>query len=251
MGLTHALTAGNRRGFIAMVVAGVFALSGVGIIVYAATHQVHAPQPPLTLVTTSPTTSATPTPSSTSTGSATGAPTGAATQVPGAVAPTPAPKVVGPVMSRSEPIAISIPAINLKSSGMLHLGQTAQGSLQVPPPGPDYNKVAWYRSSPTPGELGPAILVGHIDSAAEGISVFFYIGDLHKGNLIHVTRADKSVAVFKVDDVKRFHKVDFPTKLVYSNTDHAALRIITCGGAFDRDTGSYVDNTIVLASLVK
>jgi hypothetical protein len=251
MGLTHALTAGNRRGFIAMVVAGVFALSGVGVIAYAATHQVHPPQAPLAEVVTTPTISSTPTTSATATAGATGSPTDAATQVPGSAVPAPAPKKVGPVMSRSEPIALSIPAINVKSSGMLHLGQTAQGSLQVPPPGPDYNKVAWYRNSPTPGELGPAVLVGHIDSAAEGPSVFFYLGDLRAGNLIRVTRADKSVAVFKVDDVKRFHKTDFPTKLVYSNTDHAALRIITCGGPFDRDSGSYIDNTVVLASLIK
>jgi len=152
-------------------------------------------------------------------------------------------------MAASQPVSLSIPAINVNSSGMLKLGLTAQNTLQVPPPGPDYDKVAWYRNSPTPGQLGPAVLVGHIDSASKGPSVFFRLGDLRKGNLIKVTRADNSVAVFKVDEVKRFRKEDFPTSLVYGNTNHAALRLITCGGPFDRDSGSYIDNTVVLASL--
>lgn len=152
-------------------------------------------------------------------------------------------------MAASEPVSLSIPAIGVRTS-LLHLGQTAQGSLQVPPPGPDYNKAAWYRLSPTPGELGPAILVGHIDSKLEGPSVFFQLGALRRNDTVRVTRADGSVAVFAVDEVRRFHKVDFPSRLVYSNTDHAALRIITCGGPFDRDSGSYLDNTIVLASLI-
>jgi hypothetical protein len=154
------------------------------------------------------------------------------------------------MMPASLPVSLAIPAINVKSSGMLHLGQTAQGSLQVPPPGPDYNKVAWYRNSPTPGSLGPAVLVGHVDSAAGGPSVFYRLAALKPGDRVLVTRADRSVAVFKVDDVRQFRKSGFPTNLVYGNTDHAALRIITCGGAFDRDVGHYVDNTVVLASLV-
>jgi sortase (surface protein transpeptidase) len=133
---------------------------------------------------------------------------------------------------------------------MLHLGQTAQGALQVPPRGPDYDKVAWYRNSPTPGSIGPAILVGHIDSAAKGPSVFYRLSALKRGDLVLVTRADRSVAVFKVDDVRRFRKRGFPTNLVYGDTDHAALRIITCGGAFDANVGHYVDNTVVLASLI-
>jgi hypothetical protein len=259
MGKTHARTAGNHLGLIAMVVAGIFGLTGVGVIGYALTHQEHAPQPPLSVgQSATPSTTPTASPTDTSTVNPTGGtgaaptdnPTGAgATPDPGAPPKADKPKTTGRVMSRSLPVSLSIPAIHVQTS-LLHLGQTAQGTLQVPPPGPDYDKAAWYRLSPTPGELGPAILVGHIDSAAKGISVFFYLGALKPHDTVRVTRADGSVAVFAVDEVRRFHKQDFPTKLVYSNTDHAALRIITCGGAFDRDSGSYLDNTIVLASLV-
>jgi hypothetical protein len=259
MGKTHARTAGNHRGLIAMVVAGIFGLTGVGFIGYAVTHQEHAPQPPLSEgVPTSPTGIATTVPTTPApTVDSAGAPIPPESEIPVAAATGATPKVnqgrpaqvSGPVMSRSEPVSLSIPAINVQST-LLHLGQTAQGSLQVPPPGPNYNRAAWYRLSPTPGELGPAILVGHIDSAKEGPSVFFRLGAMKKHDTVRVTRADGKVAVFSVDSVLRFSKQKFPRELVYGNTDHAALRIITCGGAFDRDSGSYLDNTIVLASLV-
>jgi hypothetical protein len=254
MGIAHALTAGNRRGLIATVVAGVLALAGVILIGYVLTHQVHAPEPPLSVVSLpAPTVTVTVTPAVTPTIISAGAGPVASQPAP-TKAPSgtenAAPKVRGPILAASAPVSLAIPAINVQTP-LMHLGQTAQGSLEVPPPGPDYDKAAWYKFSPTPGELGPAILVGHIDSAAKGPSVFFKLGALRPGDLVRVTRADGSVAVFKVDDVRRFHKQQFPTKLVYSNTDHSALRIITCGGPFDRDAGSYLDNTIVLASLVR
>jgi sortase (surface protein transpeptidase) len=241
MGLPHAPNAGNHRGLIATVVAGVLAVSGVAFIGYAATHQEHAPEPPLSAAV-----SPTPTPSRETTTAG----------VPPAPRPTARPgtatasRVVGPVMPTSKPVSLAIPAISVQSS-LISLGQTAQGSLEVPAPGPDYNKAGWYRYSPTPGSLGPAVIAGHVDSKAEGRSVFYDLGDLHPRDKVLITRADGKVATFAVDDVKRFHKSQFPSALVYGNTDHAALRLITCGGPFDRDTGSYRDNIVVMASLVR
>jgi len=94
------------------------------------------------------------------------------------------------------------------------------------------------------------VIFGPVDSKANGASVFFKLGALRPRDKVRITREDHSVAVFAVDSVRRFEKSQFPTQLVYGNTDHAALRLITCGGAFDRDTGSYTDNIVVLASLV-
>ena len=151
------------------------------------------------------------------------------------------------MLPASAPLALAIPAIGVRSP-LLHLGQTAQGSLEVPAPGPHYNDAGWYRHSPTPGSLGPAIIVGHLDSA-QAPSVFFRLADLRPQDTVLITRTDGSVATFAVDDVRRYPKERFPTQLVYGNTDHAALRLITCGGAFD-DSGRHLDNIIVLASLV-
>jgi hypothetical protein len=214
---------------IATVATGVLALGGATMVAVVLMNQHHAPEPPLTA-----------------------APSIAATVVPttpAATATTAAPaKVVGPVLASSIPLSVSIPAINVQST-LLQLGRTATGTLEVPPPGPTYNDAGWYKYSPTPGALGPAVIAGHVDSAADGPSVFYRLGGLHRGDTVRVSRADGSTAVFTVTDVLRYHKKAFPTALVYGNTNHAALRLITCGGSFDSTTGHYVDNIIVLASL--
>lgn len=155
----------------------------------------------------------------------------------------------GPALERSRPIRVEMPSIGVDSV-VQDLGQTTEGALEVPARGPHYNEAAWYRHSPTPGELGPAIMLGHVDSAAEGPSVFFRLGELQVGDAISVTRADGSTAVFAVDEVQRFPKDEFPTDLVYGDIDHAGLRVLTCGGSFDRASGHYLDNIVVFASLV-
>lgn len=159
------------------------------------------------------------------------------------------PEAIGPVLGRSKPVTLEIPSIGVDSS-VQHLGLTAEDALEVPSPGPHYNDAAWYRHSPAPGSLGPAIVLGHVDSATEGPSVFFRLGELRPGERVSITRADDSIAVFTVDEVHRYNKDDFPTELVYSDIDHAGLRIVTCGGAFDDSTGHYLDNIVVFASLV-
>jgi len=157
--------------------------------------------------------------------------------------------VVGPVLATSAPRTIEIPAIEVRSD-VQRLGITPDGTMEVPEPGPRYDDVGWYRHSPTPGSLGPAVLVGHVDSAANGPSVFYRLGSLRRNDKVRVTRADGTVAVFAVDSVRRFRKSQFPTRLVYGNTDHAALRLITCGGPIEADSGHYRDNIVVLASLI-
>lgn len=163
---------------------------------------------------------------------------------------SPHPKVeaTNETLTRSEPVSLDIPAIGVHGP-VRQVGLDEEGAIEVPAPGRFYDDAAWYRYSPTPGELGPAIIVGHVDSAADGPSVFFNLGALRRGDRIRVTREDGQMATFEVDTVRRFSKDRFPTQLVYGRTDHAALRLITCGGRFDEATGHYLDNIAVFASL--
>ncbi len=156
-----------------------------------------------------------------------------------------------PVLSLpvSLPVAIDIPAIEVHSS-LQSLGLTEDGALQVPQPGPRYDDAGWYKYSSTPGSLGPAVIVGHVDSFDGGSSVFFRLGALQPGDEVMVTRSDGLVAVFRVDAVVVYPKDEFPTALVYGQTRHAALRLITCGGYFDDRSGSYDDNIIVFATMI-
>ncbi len=142
------------------------------------------------------------------------------------------------------PTALDIPAIGVKTR-LIRLGLTAAGSLQVP----SSTAVAgWYTGSPRPGELGAAVIAGHIDSFL-GPGVFYRLSNLKPGNLVYVQRGHRSLAVFKVTAVRAFLKSKFPTAAVYGPVPDAQLRLITCGGTFDPATGHYLSNVIVFASL--
>ncbi len=171
----------------------------------------------------------------------------AAMQSAPAAAPAPAP---GPLLlPASPPVAVSVPAIGINSS-LIDLGRNSDGTIEVPSLDDPDSKPGWYTGSPTPGTLGPAIILGHIDSRQFGPGVFYSLTDLQPGDGIDVTRADGTVAQFTVDSVKTVPKSNFPTLEVYGNLDHAGLRLITCGGQFDPDARSYESNVIVFASLV-
>lgn len=149
-------------------------------------------------------------------------------------------------LPESPPTSIRIPTIEV-SSAVNSVGLNPDGTLEVPVPGPLYDQAAWYRDSPTPGEPGPSVIIGHVDSAANGPSVFYELGTLETGDPIEITRTDRSVATFAVDTVRSFPKDAFPQQAVYGNTPGPELRLITCGGPFDASAGSYRDNTVVFA----
>ena len=106
---------------------------------------------------------------------------------------------------------------------------------------------SWYDRGSAPGQDGPAVLLGHVDSAAVGPAVFYRLGDLARGDLVYVTRKDHRTAVFRVTAVAVYPEQDFPTKQVYGFTPRPTLRLITCGGDFDERTHLYLDRTIVFA----
>jgi hypothetical protein len=165
--------------------------------------------------------------------------------VPRVVAPpAPAPPALAAALGASKPVRLSIPAIGVDTS-LIPLGLLRDGSLAVPPDGLE---AGWYTGAPTPGELGPAVIAGHVDW--HGPAVFHDLGRLKVGALVTVGRADHSVVTFVVTKVGQYAKDNFPTAAVYGNSDFPGLRLITCGGVFDKSTGHYVDNVVVFAKLV-
>jgi hypothetical protein len=173
-------------------------------------------------------------------------------------APPPAPVVTsaaptskGPAVTplgKSTPTRLDVAAIDVHTE-LMQLGLNADHTVQTPPLTKDA-PAGWYRESPTPGQIGPAIILGHVDTAKYGPAVFYQLGKLKPGDQIRVTRADAKVAVFRVDEVALYAKKQFPTQKVYGDLDHAGLRLITCGGTFDFSARSYEDNTVVFASLI-
>ena len=151
------------------------------------------------------------------------------------------------VLAESRPVSLSIPAIHLNSP-LSKVGLNPDGTIAVPPLLATPSEPAWYRYSPTPGSLGPSVILGHVDSY-RGPAVFYRLGALRPGDRIDVGLQDGVTAIFVVDGVREYAKVQFPTTLIYGRTDFAALRLITCGGTFDSATRSYLDNVVVFASL--
>ncbi|GAA3748527.1 class F sortase [Plantactinospora mayteni] len=152
-----------------------------------------------------------------------------------------------PVLARSEPVKIMIPRIGVDAT-IMPLGLTPDGMVEVPPL-VKADLAGWYQPGPTPGEAGNSVIVGHVDSKEIGPAVFFRLGALLPGDGIEVVRKDGSLATFVVDGVKSYPKTAFPTELVYGPTEEPGLRLVTCGGDFDEQTGSYPDNVIAFARL--
>jgi hypothetical protein len=157
------------------------------------------------------------------------------------------PSLVRP-MARSVPISLSIPRISVRAK-IISLGLTPSGAAAVPPLSSPF-LTSWYDMGPTPGQPGTSVILGHVDSARVGPAVFYNLGELRPGDLVYVTLEDRQTAVYRVYSVALYLKADFPTRTVYSYTSWPTLRLITCGGEFDRATGHYLGNTVVFAEYI-
>jgi Sortase domain len=154
----------------------------------------------------------------------------------------------GPSLRRSLPVSVDIPAIGVNSK-LLHLGVNSNGTIKVPSLFTSADDAAWFKYSATPGQIGASVIEGHLDSY-HGPAVFFRLGSLRPGDSIDVRLADGVTAVFRITGVRQYLKSSFPAKTIYRTTGHAALYLITCGGAFDQATGHYLSSTVVFASLI-
>lgn len=142
------------------------------------------------------------------------------------------------------PVRVRVPSIGVNAA-LMRLGLKSDGTLQVPP---NASLAGWFTGAPAPGELGPAIIAGHVHWNGQW-GVFAKLAQLRLDDRIIVTRADGSRATFRVTRVSRFKKSHFPTNLVYGDINHVGLRLITCDG-FDAVGHEYLDNLVVFAMLV-
>ena len=140
------------------------------------------------------------------------------------------------------PAAIEIPSIGVHAR-LVRLGLNADGTLEVPT---RFAEAGWWAGGPRPGERGPAVVAGHVDTRT-GPAVFARLSELRAGDNIWVVRQDGSRVRFVVRRSARYAKARFPTARVYGATRRSALRVITCSGTFDRASGHYLDNTVVYA----
>ncbi|MBU2664789.1 class F sortase [Actinoplanes bogorensis] len=143
------------------------------------------------------------------------------------------------------PVRLRIPALHVDSP-IIDLGLQDDGAVEVPE---SVHEAGWFDGGPRPGQDGPAVILGHVDSKA-GPGIFAGLHKVKAGTLVEVVRADKSVAKFTITKVSRVEKTRFPTDLVYAPSLDPTLRLVTCGGTFDHAAGSYRDNVIAYADVV-
>lgn len=161
----------------------------------------------------------------------------------GGTAPAPSP-VMRPA-ARSAPVALRIPAIGVAVS-VSALGLNTDRTVQVPT---DFQKPGWFRLGPSPGQVGSAVILGHVDSY-KGPAVFYRLRSLRAGDRVEVSLADGVVAHFAVTKVAMYPKEQFPARQVYGSHGYSALQLVTCGGKFDTHARSYLSNVVAYTSLV-
>lgn len=140
---------------------------------------------------------------------------------------------------------VTIPAIDVDAE-TIDLGLDADNALEVPQ---DFSQTGWWTIGAAPGERGPTVIAGHIDSR-DGPAVFYELRDLEPGDEVTIAGAHGAAVTYRIDHIEQVSKDDFPTVRVFGPTDAPALRLITCGGAFDDSTGHYIDNIVAYGSLV-
>ncbi|MEG3635683.1 class F sortase [Micromonospora palythoicola] len=153
-----------------------------------------------------------------------------------------------PLLAASEPVGIEINKIDL-AAPVHNVGIAPDGSIAAPP-AERAQEAGWYDQGPTPGQYGPAVIVGHVDTTT-GPAVFHQLPQLRAGDRVEVARSDGSVAIFEVDRVDRFDKEQLPTDDVFGDFSRPQLRLITCGGRWVGGQTGYADNVVVFASLVE
>jgi len=153
----------------------------------------------------------------------------------------------GKFLIASEPVRLRIPSIGVDAVFEDPLGVDANYEIEVPE---SYETVGWYKYGPSPGEIGPAVVLGHVDSY-QGPAVLYALGQVEVGETIEIDREDGSTAVFAVESLEKHEQTGFPTAKVYSDLDYPGLRLITCTGTYDKGIQRYSHNLIVFARLLE
>jgi hypothetical protein len=157
----------------------------------------------------------------------------------------------------SFPIAIDVPAIDVRADDLLPLELDYKGELEVPPLDQPW-RAGWYVDGSRPGETGmPAVIAAHVngpvmsgDTRLSVPGLFYQLKELKPGDKAHILRSDYSEVSFEVYKVEKYSKAQFPSEAVYGETEAPELRLITCGGKYNYDNNSFEDNYVAYLRMV-
>ena len=162
-----------------------------------------------------------------------------------ASSPSKSKESVEPTLEGIIPTQLSIPAITVDAK-VEHVGQLPDGQMDVPK---DDRNVGWYQSGAKPGEIGNAVLAGHVDNKT-GPSVFFYLEKLKPGDIVTVSSEDGKEYDFEVQEIESYPRDEAPLEKVFGTSSKSRLNLITCTGTFNRDAGTHEERMVVYTRLV-
>jgi LPXTG-site transpeptidase (sortase) family protein len=147
------------------------------------------------------------------------------------------------VAAAAAPTRLLVPAIKVDAT-VEPVGMDAQGRMGTPS---QAGNVAWFQLGATPGDVGDAVIAGHLDWTS-GPAVFWYLGRMRKGDAIKVMRSDGTSVEF-VTDTSRTVPYDSSTDSLFTKDGPPSLTLITCAGTWDRQRGTYLQRLVVHATL--
>ena len=169
--------------------------------------------------------------------------TSEAAPTPDVASPAARPDPVVPDAGPDDPARVRVGSIEVDAP-VVPVGVDDAGQMEVPE---DVRTIGWYRFGAAPGEDGSAVLSGHVDDRVQGPGAFYDLVDTAAGDTVEVDTGAGSTLTYRVDSVRNFGKADLPLDEVFQRSGPPRLVLITCGGPFDRTTGSYQENIVVTA----
>lgn len=140
------------------------------------------------------------------------------------------------------PVRLKIPGISVDSA-VESLGLASDGTMDIPK-GPD--DVAWFNLGSRPGENGSAVMAGHYGTWKNGKgSVFDNLHKLHKGDKIYVEDDNSAITTFIVRESRSYNPQADATDIFSSNDGKSHLNLVTCEGAWNKDSKSYPQRLVV------
>ena len=139
------------------------------------------------------------------------------------------------------PVRLTIPKLNIDTT-ILHLGLTKEGNMDVPS---DLVNTGWYKYGPRPGNVGSAVIAGHLEGVKEK-GIFIHLGNLVKGDTISVHDDTGATISFIVREARLYNQDERPAE-VFNNTNGSHLNLITCTGTWNNAQQRYSKRLVVFA----
>jgi hypothetical protein len=142
----------------------------------------------------------------------------------------------------AEPTRVIIEALDIDGP-VIPVGVNADSQLDVPP---DARTLVWYRHGPSPGGPGSAVIAGHLNWRGTN-GIFARLDEMPVGATITVVYDDGSQKDFIVSTVELVDKPAVAVNGIFARDGEPLLRLITCGGEFEKAVRSYRSNVVVTA----